>query len=120
MVVPGKSQWPTLAARTLLSLREPFSGFAGRFEHIGSTAIPGMAAKDVLDLQVNVLDLEVAADSASSALEGLGFERSPIGSDHIPAGIVDDPKNLVEAILKRRISGAVDENLHVRRGRLSE
>jgi GrpB-like predicted nucleotidyltransferase (UPF0157 family) len=115
VVVPYKSEWPTLAAQTLESLQEPFSGFVTRFEHIGSTAIPGMAAKDVLDLQVSVLDLEVAADSAASPLEGLGFERSPYQSDHIPAGIVDDPKNWSKRFWTRRIAGAADVNLHVRR-----
>jgi GrpB-like predicted nucleotidyltransferase (UPF0157 family) len=31
---------------------------AGRIEHIGRTAIPGMDAKDVLDLQVSAADLD--------------------------------------------------------------
>jgi GrpB-like predicted nucleotidyltransferase (UPF0157 family) len=115
IVVPYKREWPTLAFRTLLSLREPFSGFANRFEHIGSTAIPGMAAKDVLDLQVSVLDLEVAANSASSLLNDLGFRRSPYMSDHIPAGRMDDPKNWSKRFWTRRIAGAADVNLHVRR-----
>jgi GrpB-like predicted nucleotidyltransferase (UPF0157 family) len=115
VVVSYKSEWPTLASRTLTSLREPFSGFATRLEHIGSTAIPGMAAKDVLDLQVSVLDLEVAADAASSPLESLGFQRLPYVSDHIPAGTVDDPKNWSKRFWTRRVSGATDVNLHVRR-----
>jgi GrpB-like predicted nucleotidyltransferase (UPF0157 family) len=114
LVVRYKSGWPTLAARTLTPLREPFSGLATRFEHIGSTAIPGMAAKDVLDLQVSVLDLDVAADSASSPLEGLGFQRSPYVNDHIPAGTVDEQKNWSKRFWTRRISGATDVNLHVR------
>ncbi len=74
-----------------------------------------MAAKDVLDLQVSVLDLEVAADSASSPLERLGFQRSPYVRDHIPAGTVDDPKNWSKRFWTRRVSGGADVNLHVRR-----
>jgi GrpB-like predicted nucleotidyltransferase (UPF0157 family) len=45
----------------------------------------------------------------------LGFERSPYQSDHIPAGIVDDPKNWSKRFWTRRIAGAADVNLHVRR-----
>jgi GrpB-like predicted nucleotidyltransferase (UPF0157 family) len=74
-----------------------------------------MAAKDVLDLQVSVLDLEVAAHSASLPLEDLGFQRSPYVSDHTPAGTVDDPDNWAKRLWTRRISGETDVNLHVRR-----
>ena len=48
---------------------------AGRIEHIGSTAIPGMDAKDVLDLQVSVADLDAAARAFDEPLGALGFER---------------------------------------------
>ena len=115
VVVPYKRAWPTLATRTLMSLRDPFSGIATRFEHIGSTAIPGMAAKDVIDLQVSVLDLEPAASSASSLLEGLGFQRSPYVSDHIPAGTADDASNWSKRLWTASGFGATDVNLHVRR-----
>jgi GrpB-like predicted nucleotidyltransferase (UPF0157 family) len=49
-------------------------------EHVGSTAVPGLAAKPVIDCDIVVDDEHVRA--ASSALEGLGFE--PEGDLGIP------------------------------------
>ncbi len=43
--------WPGRAASLIDILRHRLGGRAGRIEHIGSTAIPAMAAKDILDIQ---------------------------------------------------------------------
>ncbi len=115
VVVSYNSNWPALAARTLGSLEVPFSNLASRFEHIGSTAIPGMAAKNVLDLQISAFDLEGIAESVSVPLQSLGFTRSPYVSDHIPAGTVDSPDNWSKRLWLRRIPGETEVNLHVRR-----
>lgn len=40
-----------------------------RVDHIGSTSVPGLEAKDVLDLQVVTVDLEVAKRLADSLIE---------------------------------------------------
>ena len=45
-------------------------------DHVGSTAVPGLPAKDVLDLQVTVGSLD-DADSAADALAAAGFPRWP-------------------------------------------
>ncbi len=49
-------------------------------EHVGSTSVPGLAAKPVIDCDIVVREEDVAA--ASSALAGLGFE--PLGDRGIP------------------------------------
>ncbi|UTF55114.1 GrpB family protein [Natronosalvus rutilus] len=51
------------------------------YEHVGSTAVPGLAAKPILDLLVLVADLE-AVTSLQPALERLGYERQP--NDGVP------------------------------------
>jgi len=48
-----------------------------RVEHIGSTSIPGMAAKPVYDMQVSVRDLAEAADAFDAPLAALGLYRAP-------------------------------------------
>ncbi|TWE10268.1 GrpB family protein [Rudaeicoccus suwonensis] len=48
---------------------------AAAIEHIGSTSIPGMRAKDCLDMMVVVDD--ISSTSAGSALEAAGFRRRP-------------------------------------------
>jgi GrpB-like predicted nucleotidyltransferase (UPF0157 family) len=49
-------------------------------EHVGSTAVPGLAAKPVIDCDIVVAGPDVAA--ASQALAGLGF--TPLGDLGIP------------------------------------
>lgn len=52
-----------------------------RMHHIGSTAIPGMPAKPVIDMLMEVSDLE-AVDAATPALAALGYEA--LGEFGIP------------------------------------
>lgn len=67
-------RWPAQAARVLHRLRAALGEAALRTDHIGSTSIPGLTAKDVLDLQVVVPDLEVLDERAvREALSGRGL-----------------------------------------------
>lgn len=66
-------------------LRAALGDRALRIDHIGSTAVPGLAAKDVLDVQVTVAALDSAAILA--ALAPLGYTLLPaITGDHLPPG----------------------------------
>jgi GrpB-like predicted nucleotidyltransferase (UPF0157 family) len=49
---------------------------AGPIEHIGSTAIPGLAAKPVIDIMAGVLTLE-ASRPAIAAVTALGYSYAP-------------------------------------------
>ncbi|WP_424008135.1 GrpB family protein [Haloferax denitrificans] len=51
-----------------------------RFEHVGSTAVPGLAAKPIVDLLVLVSDRDDAGDIART-LEAAGYEERP---DDVP------------------------------------
>ncbi|GAA1952273.1 GrpB family protein [Kitasatospora viridis] len=83
-------------------------------EHIGSTAIPGMAAKPVLDLQLTVADLAEAERAFDPVLAELGFELTPHRRDHVPAGLDSDPADWVKRLWRRRGHAGPDCNLHVR------
>lgn len=48
-------------------------GFITRIEHFGSTAVPGLAAKPIIDLLVGVRSLAEAKQVAVSQLEQLGY-----------------------------------------------
>ncbi len=66
--------WPAEAARSMDELRDLFPVV----DHVGSTAIPGLAAKPVIDLMVSTPDLDsVTADE--SALTALGYVREETG-----------------------------------------
>ncbi|MEU4803120.1 dephospho-CoA kinase [Actinosynnema sp. NPDC023587] len=69
-VVAYDPTWPQQAARVAARISHATGG--RRIEHIGSTSVPGLAAKDVLDFQVAVSSLE-EADSLADALSDAGF-----------------------------------------------
>jgi GrpB-like predicted nucleotidyltransferase (UPF0157 family) len=114
VVVPYRHDWPARAASLIAELRQGLGGQALRVEHIGSTAIPGMAAKDVIDLQASVASLDDAVREFDEPLALLGFHRMPYGSDHVPAGLPDDPARWAKRMWRRRGHPGGDVNLHVR------
>jgi len=114
-VVAYREDWPERAATVIRLLEETLGGLLHRIEHIGSTAIPGMAGKNVLDLQASVADLDLAAQTFDSPLDRLGFHRSPYEADHIPAGRAADPRDWAKRLWLRRGHSEGDVNLHVRR-----
>jgi dephospho-CoA kinase len=110
VLVEPRPSWPADARR--LAARVSRAAAGARVDHIGSTAIPGMPAKDVIDLQLTVPDLEITGGFAP-ALTAAGFPRA-VGFDtdtpH-PAGA--DPR-----MWRKRMHGNADPgqsvNLHVR------
>ncbi|WP_113717836.1 dephospho-CoA kinase [Arthrobacter dokdonensis] len=66
--------WPAQAVRLAARIGKA-AGCAGvAVDHIGSTSVPGLAAKDVLDLQLRVKSL-ADADAVAPALAAAGFPR---------------------------------------------
>ncbi|HYZ09988.1 MAG TPA: dephospho-CoA kinase [Pseudonocardiaceae bacterium] len=63
LVLPDET-WPAQAERMAARVAAVAGRRAWRVDHIGSTAVPGLAAKDVLDLQVVVHDLNTASQVA--------------------------------------------------------
>lgn len=64
--------WPERFAATAAELRSALGPRALRVAHIGSTSVPGLAAKPVIDVQVSVADLEPFAP-LRSAVVALGY-----------------------------------------------
>lgn len=56
----------------------------GEIEHVGSTAIPGLAAKPIIDLQAPVADLAAAAAMVAAALAPHGWHHVPPELDQRP------------------------------------
>jgi GrpB-like predicted nucleotidyltransferase (UPF0157 family)/chloramphenicol 3-O-phosphotransferase len=114
VVVEYDPGWPRRAAQLVAVLVTGLAPSARRVEHIGSTSVPGMPAKDVLDLQVSVDELEMVG-TFDSLLQDLGFRRSSHERDHVPAGRGDDPGQWAKRLWVRRGHVDGDVNLHVRR-----
>lgn len=87
-VVPYDPSWPELfeqEKRHLLSLFP--SGRIVRIEHFGSTAVPGLAAKPIVDMLVEVRSLEETKAEMAPVLEALGYDyfwRPSFGDDGPP------------------------------------
>lgn len=56
-LVPYDSRWPALFTAEAALLGAALEGQIGRIAHIGSTAVPGMDSKPILDLMVEVPSL---------------------------------------------------------------
>jgi GrpB-like predicted nucleotidyltransferase (UPF0157 family) len=83
-IVPPRAEWPEEFRRVARSLQETLGPLALRIDHIGSTSVPGLAAKDVIDVQLTVADLDVRL---APLIEAAGFTGRPeISADHRPPG----------------------------------
>ena len=70
--------WPAQAARLLARVRHAVGDAAVTLDHIGSTSVPGLVSKDVVDLQVGVASLADAdAPDFVEAMAAAGFVRLP-------------------------------------------
>lgn len=71
-MVPYSADWPVRARREMEVLTEAVGAGVCEVHHIGSTAVPGLAAKPIVDLMVVVAELSLI-DGAATCLEGLGY-----------------------------------------------
>ncbi|GAA5191701.1 hypothetical protein GCM10023322_49700 [Rugosimonospora acidiphila] len=106
--------WRNRGALLCAELREALGPLALRVEHIGSTAVPGMAAKPVFDLQVSVRDLAEATEAFDAPLREFGLARRPWEQDHVPAGGDDDPARWAKRLWGTAQPGGERINLHCR------
>lgn len=58
---PYDQGWPALFTQAGAHLRSHLGRIALRIDHIGSTAVPGLAAKPIIDIQISVAALEPVA-----------------------------------------------------------
>lgn len=69
-------KWQGRYEQLVDALRRELQSVAVRIDHIGSTSVPGLAAKDVIDLQIAVAALEPHGPYRE-ALERLGYHYRP-------------------------------------------
>jgi dephospho-CoA kinase len=117
VIEPPREEW----GREFTALSSRLAAALGdrvvRIDHIGSTAVPGLRAKDVIDVQVIVRSLEPTAE-LTAAFAAIGFSPK-LGEaklrDHIPAGWEGD-----EAAWDKLLFGPPEDerpsNVHVRVG----
>jgi GrpB-like predicted nucleotidyltransferase (UPF0157 family)/8-oxo-dGTP pyrophosphatase MutT (NUDIX family) len=70
--VPNSQSWPNDFSQLADTLRPFLAGIPHHIEHVGSTSVPGLAAKPIIDLDVVVPSAEFIHD-AVAALESAGY-----------------------------------------------
>jgi GrpB-like predicted nucleotidyltransferase (UPF0157 family) len=86
-LAPYDPEWPESFQRERDHLLSCFPGpLIRRIDHIGSTAVPGLAAKPIVDVLVEVVDLEMARAQIVPELEAQGCDYfwRPLRGDHGP------------------------------------
>ncbi|HYO85525.1 MAG TPA: dephospho-CoA kinase [Dermatophilaceae bacterium] len=114
VLVPYDEAWPTTAERITERICRVLGERAPEVEHVGSTSVPGLPARDLIDLQLGVADLR-AADEPDfvAALTELGFPRSEGNAMDYPKDLLPDPSLWI-----KRFHGSSDParvvHLHIR------
>lgn len=108
-MVVADPTWAAQAARIAARLRAACGDRAVRVDHIGSTAIPGMDARDIIDLQITVATLDVADELADALLQA-GYP--------VVGSINADPAHGGETLWPKRFHAAADPgrptHIHIR------
>jgi GrpB-like predicted nucleotidyltransferase (UPF0157 family) len=81
VVVPYNPKWVEEYWKEVEKLKASLGTMQISFHHIGSTAVPGLAAKPTIDILMVVDDLQ-ELDMMSSSFEGLGYQAK--GENGIP------------------------------------
>jgi len=98
-IVEYRTQWPRDFERYAEMLKVALGPLALRIDHIGSTSVPGMAAKDVIDIPVTVAEL---LPEVAGAMSRAGFEmHSRFATDHVPPGFDPDPAHWSTMVFKQ-------------------
>ena len=77
-IVAYDDSWPAQFEAEAARLAQVLGELALRIEHVGSTSVPGLAAKPVIDIQVSVASLDDQAAFAAP-LGRLGYVHVPLG-----------------------------------------
>jgi dephospho-CoA kinase len=111
-LTPADPTWAEQAQRIIARLTTACGGKALRIDHIGSTAVPGLDARDVIDIQVTVESLAVA-DELADALLAAGYPRmddvtSDVGKPDARSTVKRYNHGTDPALWHKRIHGAGD------------
>ncbi|MEZ2222351.1 GrpB family protein [Rhizobium sp. RCC_161_2] len=113
-IEPPRQSWVDDFAKLKLAILRAAPDGA-YIHHIGSTAVPGLVAKNIIDIQVTVDDL---AQVDSTAFEREGFTHRPGLIDHCPPEL-ELPENELRKLFYK--STGRPANVHVReKGRFNQ
>ncbi|MFT7584227.1 MAG: GrpB-like predicted nucleotidyltransferase (UPF0157 family), partial [Cellvibrionaceae bacterium] len=103
-------EWPKEFEKIRAHLQETLGTLALRIDHIGSTSVPGLGAKDVIDVQITVHAL---TDMLFNKLLDAGYQPRPHMKDHVPKGEDANPELWSKKMVIER-PGDREANIHIR------
>jgi len=74
IVLPYDAAWAATYQHLKSAIWPKVQAFALGIEHVGSTSVPGLAAKPIVDIDVVVLD-SINSDLAVAALQEIGYQH---------------------------------------------
>jgi GrpB-like predicted nucleotidyltransferase (UPF0157 family) len=112
-IVAYDRSWPEAFIAVAQPLRTALGELALRIDHIGSTSVPGLASKDVIDVQVTLKDFSYTPQ-LESVLGSLGYTLIPhISTDHLPP-LYQGSETDWEKLIFRPPANQRPTHLHVR------
>ena len=110
-ILDYQARWPGEFRAIADGLRRSLGDLALRIDHIGSTSAPGLASKDIIDIQVSVSDL---GGQIAKRMKPLGYVHRPhIVDDHQPPLMNLDPDQWSKLYF-READGDRATHIHVR------
>jgi len=104
VIVAYDAAWPRIYEHERQRIQAALRETLVAIEHIGSTSVPGLAAKPIVDIMVGIARLEDAA-GCIAPLEALGYRFRP--EITIRLGMLDD------RLFVKSAHGPVTVNLHL-------
>jgi len=95
--------WSAMLEHERMSLHAALDPFVLTIEHIGSTAVPGLAAKPIIDLQASVRRLAEAQSRCVEPLQALGYTYLPQYEAWLPG----------ELFFRKALAGPWTHHLHI-------
>jgi GrpB-like predicted nucleotidyltransferase (UPF0157 family) len=111
LVVSYDPGWPEEFRSIGSGLRSALGPVARRIDHVGSTAVPGLDAKPVIDVQLSVERLEPAGPYVGP-LSALGYRLHPQNADRSKR-FFREPPGSRRVHLHVRPAGSFDEQLNL-------
>lgn len=117
-ILDPKPEWPADFAAIASDLQRVLGSLALTVDHIGSTAVPDLPAKDVIDIQVSVKNL--ADPAILEALISAGYQFVPeITNDNL-LGFSGELQELTKLYFRQK-AGHRPAHIHIRQqGRLNQ
>jgi len=109
-----KNEWEHLFDDFRDKIFSDLSGIVKQIEHIGSTSINDMKAKDIIDVQIGVSSFDII-DEVKSTLKSMDFEHlALIKQDHVPFHEFDYFERGWEKRFFKGVYNGQPFNVHVR------